>query len=180
MVLHRHTPARRRRQRAFHAGSFAAGLVLGVVLTLTGAFLPALLDDEADTGGAATAKAETQVAPRFEFFDSLPKDRVEVDTAPYRSATPLSAPPGRPAEPVEYLLQAGSFTEGADADALRESLAALGLPAATVAAELGAGVRRHRVIVGPFADEADVRRAKSELRGRGIDALLLARKPASG
>lgn len=180
MVVHRHTSSSRRRQRAFHTGSFAAGLVLGVVLTLTGAFLPALLDDETEHTGAATAKSEAPVAPKFEFFDSLPKDRVEVDTAPYRISTPLAAAPGAPAEPVEYLLQAGSFTEGADADALRESLAALGLPATTVVAELGAGVRRHRVIVGPFAAEADVRRAKSELRGRGIDALLLARKPAAG
>jgi cell division protein FtsN len=178
MPVNRNTATRRRRRSAFHGGSFAAGLILGTVLTLTGAFLPTILEDEpAASGGADAPPASAKAAPKFEFFETLPKNRVEVDTKPYQAATPAQR---RPAEPVEYLLQAGSFTNHDDADRMRQSVTDLGLPASTVAAQLADGVQRHRVIVGPFAAEADVLKAKSQLRERNIDALLLARKPAAG
>jgi cell division protein FtsN len=180
-----HRPSRSRRRPAFHGGSFAAGVVLGVLLTVTGVLLPDLLDEEVTTA-PPTATAVAPVTPRFEFFDSLPKSRVPTDPRPYQAATPrresAAAPAPAPAAApgVEYLLQAGSFTTRADADNLRDTLADLGLPANTVLAQLPNGVERHRVIIGPFAAEPDVRRAQTTLRERNIDALMLARRPANG
>jgi cell division protein FtsN len=81
---------------------------------------------------------------------------------------------------VEYLLQAGSFTNRDDADKLRQRLADAGLPTNTVAAQLTEGVQRFRVIVGPFAAEPELNRARVKLREQGIDPLLLARKPSAG
>jgi cell division protein FtsN len=166
---------RSRRRSAFHGGSFAAGIVLGVLLTLTGALLPGLLDEDAPGLATSAGDAPSAPAPKFEFFDSLPKHRVAVDPRPYAASTPR-----RPQGSVEYLLQAGSFASRTDAESLSRSLADLGLPASTVQARLDGGVERHRVIVGPFAAEDDVRRAQTKLRERNIDALLMARRPAAG
>jgi len=142
---------------------------------LTGALLPGLFESApAPEATATTVKPEVE-APKFEFFDTLPKNRVGVNTTPYEKLSP-----GRAQEPVEYLLQAGSFSNHDDAERLRASVLLLGLEAHTTAVVLADGAQRHRVIVGPFADDRDMRRAMGKLREQNIDPLLLARKPGAG
>ncbi len=158
-------------------GSFGAGLAFGIALTLTGALLPDLLEDDVEATRAKPSPTATPPdAPRFEFFDSLPKGEVSVNTKPYETLTPHSAK----AEPMEYWLQIGSFSDRTDAERLRASVLLTGLEANTTEATLPSGLTRHRVIVGPYQREGDMRRAMTKLREQNINPLLLARKPGTG
>jgi cell division protein FtsN len=167
----------RQRQSAFHLGSFGAGLALGIAFTLAGALLPGWWS----TGAVTAQKSEVQsraAAPvtQFEFFDRLPNEKLAPGAAQNGDRTPI--PP--PTEPREFLLQAGSFTNAADAERLRATLLQMGLNSETAAVTLSSGAVRHRVIVGPFASTQDTQRAMTQLRDQDIEALVLARKPAAG
>ena len=106
----------------------------------------------------------------------MPKGEVAVDTTPYRTLTPTRAS----REPVEYLLQAGSFANRDDAERLRATVLLTGLTATTAQATLPSGAETHRVMVGPFAREQDVQRAMTKLREQHIDPLLLTRPKGAG
>ena len=156
----------------FHTPSFITGIVLGVGATIVGALLPgwwqasAVRQPEPVAATAEQAPPETQ----FEFYDELPRDRVTTNTSIYRSITPTEAP-----EDIEYLVQAGSFEQPADADRLRASLLLLGLDASTRTVNLDGGATWHRVLVGPFDSERDTRRVMTRLREQSIKPLLLKR-----
>lgn len=164
----------RRRRADIQWGSFGAGLVLGIALTLTGALLPGVLEDTDAPEPEKIASAPAAATPRFEFFDSLPRGEVSVNTKPYERLTPKAG-----AEPVEYLLQVGSFSTLGDAERLRASVLLAGLDAQTTQATLPSGAVAHRVIVGPFDREQDMRRAMTKLREQNINPLLLTRKPGT-
>jgi cell division protein FtsN len=170
--------ARRRRDSAFHPGSFGAGVALGIAFTLAGALLPQWWRD-----GAAKAPpvqpppGESVPATRFEFFDRLPNDRVSAPTqAPAKQDAVIPPPPSRKGD---FLLQAGSFTNAVDAERLSATLQAQGLHTDTATVTLSNGAIRHRVIVGPFASSTETQRALTRLREQDIEALVLAR-PAAG
>ncbi len=168
----------RRRESAFHLGSFGAGIALGVAFTLAGALLPQWWRSSAPLAAPTQTKsADTEPAPRFEFFDRLPNERVSARA----SSEPHASAPRRPVSDArEYLLQAGSFTNAEDAQRLSASLLASGLASETATATLSNGAVRHRVIVGPFASSAETQRALTQLRDKDIEALVLARKPGAG
>jgi len=168
----------RRREGAFHLGSFGAGVALGVAFTLAGALLPQWWSSSAPAPAQSQAKsADPEPATRFEFFDRLPNARLASRTAPDARA---AAPQQRAAESREYLLQAGSFTNAEDAQRLSASLLASGLASETATVTLSNGAVRHRVIVGPFASSTETQRALTQLRNKDIEALVLARKPGAG
>ncbi len=169
----RRTTSRRRRS-GIQWGSFGTGLVLGIALTLTGALVPELLEDTDAPAPAKSASSPAPATPRFEFFDSLPRGDVSVNTKPYEKLTPKAG-----ADPVEYLLQVGSFSTRDDAERLRASVLLTGLDARTTQAKLPSGAVAHRVIVGPFDHEQEMRRAMTKLREQNINPLLLARKPGA-
>ena len=182
----RNTPTRNtRRQRRtsrsparsplFHGTSFFSGMVVGIGATIVGMLLPEWWEASAvkqpDSGGA-TAEQVTRAETQFEFYDELPRDRVATDPEAYGRITPTDAPGS-----IEYLVQAGSFEQAADADRLRASLLLLGLDASTRTVTLERGATWHRVLVGPFDSERDTRRVMTRLREQRIEPLLLKRPP---
>ena len=162
------------------------GLGLGLIVALgvylrapAGArALPPSAVAETPAPRAAGAKAtETRATPstetndnRFEFYEILPQLEVAVpdDDLPARAA----ARP-RPAEaPGSFLLQAGSFSDAADADRLQASLALLGFESHVQRAKLDDEVF-HRVRIGPIGDIDTAKRTQRRLRDAGIDPLLM-------
>src|SRR5690606_29027665 len=81
------------------------------------------------------------------------------------------------AEPVEYLLQVGSFANPVDADRLRAQLLMLNLDARIEKVTIRNGELWHRVMVGPFTDQARLNNARSILVANQYNALMLNRKP---
>jgi SPOR domain len=166
----------KRRDNAFHPGSFGAGVALGIAFTLAGALLPQWWR----AGSVQTAVPEpppgdSAPATRFEFFERLPNDRVATQTA----SAPAQTSPPPPTGKGDFLLQAGSFTNAADAERLSTTLRSQGLHTDTATVTLSNGLIRHRVIVGPFASSTETQRALTRLREQDIEALVLAR-PAAG
>jgi hypothetical protein len=154
----------------FHGPSFFTGIVVGIGATIVGALLPGWWEASAvrqPESGGATAEQVTPAEMQFEFWDELPRDRVTTNPDAYRRTTPN--------ESIEYLVQAGSFEQLADADRLRASLLLLGLDASTRTVTLDGGATWHRVLVGPFDLERDTRRVMTRLREQRIDPLLLKR-----
>ncbi len=67
--------ASRRRDGAFHWGSFGAGITAGVALTLAGALLPEWWAGSATTAPAPPAAVgDPTPVTRFEFFERLPNE----------------------------------------------------------------------------------------------------------
>lgn len=78
---------------------------------------------------------------------------------------------------MEYLLQVGSFANPADADRLRAQLIMLNLDARIEKVTIRNGELWHRVMVGPFTDQARLNTARSTLVANQYNALMLKRKP---
>lgn len=98
-------------------------------------------------------------------------------------ATTLAPPPvaaaGKPAVPEKpvakdsghYALQAGSFATRAEADRRRGELLLSGLDVNVQQATTDKGDVRYRIMVGPFADEAAMKKARQQLAGMKVDTL---------
>ena len=81
------------------------------------------------------------------------------------------------APPVkEYLLQAASFPRRKEAEVLRAQLMLEGLRTAVNAVRRPNGDTWHRVMVGPFAEKAEMQRMLTRLRAKDIAALPIARR----
>ena len=145
--------------------------------------------DEAGTVGAPLKRKQsvTEEAPRFDFYEILPKLEVElpddevrgrVQQAPLAD-TPASKSLAAPAEPAAgekatgYYLQAGSFRIEQRAIELRDRLAALGYRASVFAVTLDDGVIYYRVRVGPYTQEADAVAARQQLDKLGLETRQL-------
>ena len=92
---------------------------------------------------------------------------------PEQQATP---PPNQSVDPIEYLLQAGSFRNEKDADRQRVELILLNLNTHLEKVTLNNGEIWHRVIVGPFHSRSELSKAREVLIGNNIKSLLLKRK----
>jgi cell division protein FtsN len=80
------------------------------------------------------------------------------------------------AERTVYVLQAGSFKNGADADSVRASLLLLNMQANIETVPAGNNQTWHRVLVGPFNNTKDLSQAKAILTRNGIDSIQLKRR----
>ena len=119
--------------------------------------------------GAANAAATTSMADvakpdekKFSFYNVAP------------GAAAPTAPAGAVADDgkTRFLLQAGAFRNGSDAEAMKARLALLGLTAEVSDAEHD-GTSLHRVRVGPIARLEDVNRMKQTLGQNGIEATVI-------
>lgn len=155
---------------------FCAGALCGGFLT----FLIFLGGVGSQPGNGAT-KQDTAAAPKpakpdrkadnntqFDFFTLLPEREVIVPDEQPRDVAPST-------EQYNYILQAGSFKTGKDADRRRAELLLLGLEAKIEAVEAN-GDTWHRVYVGPFTSRSKLSKARSTLISEGIETLLLKRK----
>lgn len=149
-----------------------------------------VVEEEADS---TPTDAEAEPATRFDFYTLLPEREVivpdrEPDT-PARSTLPAtaaatsnSAAPKAAttaAAPVEsgeyYLLQAGSFRGGAEAERRRAQIAALGLQARVETVRAGSDTW-YRVHAGPFTARDQLAAARDRLSAEGIETLQLRKK----
>ena len=67
-------------------------------------------------------------------------------------------------------LQAGAFRSPADADDRKAQLNLLGQTAVVQRVQTG-GLLLHRIRVGPFANQAELDRAREFLKSNGIDSI---------
>ena len=150
----------------FHGASFSAGIVLGIMLAVLGAYAPQLFEDELKQ---ITERREQAGQISFEFDRILRESEVVTDPSVY--VTPEDEKPGKA---MEYLLQAGSFRSEDDAGGLRASLLLMDLPTNSYRVQLENGAW-FRVLVGPFTGREEAQRAMTRLRQRNISALLIKR-----
>ena len=120
---------------------------------------------------------------KFDFFTVLPEREVIVTEerrpAPKTTAA-IKAADKPPVEQIDisgerYILQAGSFRQGADADRRRAQILLLGLDAKVESVEAN-GDRWHRVYVGPFQSHNTLSDARSKLINESIDTLVIRQK----
>jgi cell division protein FtsN len=120
---------------------------------------------------------------KFDFFTVLPEREVIVTEEPRSASRPTSAvtQADKPrADRLDisgerYILQAGSFRQGADADRRRAQILLLGLDAKVESVEAN-GDRWHRVYVGPFQSHNTLTDARSKLISESIDTLVIRQK----
>ncbi|GIX39748.1 MAG: hypothetical protein KatS3mg128_0797 [Silanimonas sp.] len=116
--------------------------------------------------------------PTYDFYTVLPQKEVELPGQSAQAARP-APPPAGPAATTNGAtpppaasgrqLQAGAFSNAADAEALRARLALLG-HSARIESVQAEGRTLHRVRLGPFADEAALENARHQLAEAGISA----------
>jgi cell division protein FtsN len=105
--------------------------------------------------------------PRFEFYKILPGAEEPVTDKQIKQA----AKAGAPAE--NFLLQAGSFQNPADADNLKARLALLGVEAGVEPIDLPEKGTWYRVRVGPYTKIDELNRVRQALAQNGIEASLV-------
>ena len=123
------------------------------------------------TAAAKPSKPDTASTDekRFEFYQMLPKSEVTTSDPTVYKSTPRNA-----VNVTQYLLQAGSFRNPADADRMRAQLILLGLP--NVRSEKtasGNGGTWYRVRTGPFKNRTDLRDATNKLAKQNIFPLKI-------
>ena len=119
--------------------------------------------------GRGTAETP-QPAPRFEFYEMLPKFEVVLPETE-REARP-DVVESALEEPGRYVLQAGSFSAEADAERMRANLALLGIESRIQRVTIDAD-DYHRVRIGPTSDLEALNGTRSRLRDAQIEVLLI-------
>jgi len=119
---------------------------------------------------AATASPEEPPENRFDFYDMLPNFEViipeqERDVSQDVGSTAVE-------QPGEYVLQAGSFTDYADADRRRAQLALQGIESRIQRVSID-DKTYHRVRIGPTRDLDELNAIRSRLREAQIDVLRI-------
>lgn len=151
------------------------GILVGIILTslVFIRHLPSKTVTEPKTSSEQVANlANNDKEPRFEFYSELTQNPPEVNTAPQpvTKTLDLKSPPKAI---NRYLVQAGSFRQRADADALKATLNLNGFDATIELARLESGEVWHRVMVGPFKTEALATENKKSLKNLDVDAILV-------
>ena len=177
-VAHGARNAKDKTPRVFSAGSFVAGVVCCAIAVFAVEHAPplaAFLPGDEHVAEESVAAAAPKL--KYEFMDRLPKEVVRTHVDPYQPV--LEAPAADPGTQV-YLLQAASFLRENDAHAMRAELLLEGMEANVSEVPRAAGGAWHRVLVGPFADRVEMRRALTQLRAKDIPALPLVRETSGG
>lgn len=111
--------------------------------------------------------------PRFDFYQLLEEDKVEVPrnaTEPTKSAALSSA------EPIEYLMQVGSFKRTVDADRLRAELLMMNMDVNIEQFKKRNNDSYYRVLVGPYPNRTKMSKDRSTLADNKIDIWVITRK----
>ena len=89
---------------------------------------------------------------------------------------PAQQPAAKPAAPAKaatgqsYFLQAGSFSNEADADKLKARLALLGMEASVQSVSIPDKGVWHRVRLGPYSNSAEMNKVRATLKQNGLDS----------
>jgi len=122
------------------------------------------LDDNDESG------TELQEEPRFSFYSMLPN--FEVVIPEHESDVSTDKEPQAIVDPGVYVLQAGSFSEYADADRRRATLAMQGIESRIQRVTID-DKTYHRVRIGPIDDLDQLNILRSRLRAANIDVLRI-------
>lgn len=155
-----------------HWSWFFSGLFGGILLCVAGYFSlnqfsgsPSLGEDLATNPANDTQDDR----PDLEFYEYLPQAEVEVNVVPVEVASVSTA---EEANPTTYLLQAASFLDPNDAEALRARLILMNLDARIQPTTLS-GRTWYRVQAGPFVGRARTEAAENLLRQNNIDPIRM-------
>lgn len=153
---------------------------------------PATAQQEARAVAKPPVKEVVPPPPRYEFYNMLPAQKVEVPPpppptlqAPAASGpapdlpavatpqSPVEAPAASPptASTTRYELQVGSFRRYEEADRRKAELAMLGFPSTIQSANVS-GETWHRVKIGPLP-EVEARKVRERLKAVGMNPLLV-------
>ncbi len=122
------------------------------------------------------APAPVTPKPKLDFYTILPEIETVLPSMPAKSAKPAAKPESETG--VNYILQAGSFSNPADADQLRAKLALSGLEARIEKVVIEGKGEYHRVRLGPYGSVPELDNADSRLAKLGIKAVRLKLKKA--
>ena len=170
---------------------FIAGIICSVLVYSTGISKHPEREAKLAASKAAAAQEKAQKDrkdvtsnTKFDFFTVLPEREVivteEPRPAPKKPSNTIQQVDKPPVEKPDisgerYILQAGSFRQGADADRRRAQILLLGLDAKVESVEAN-GDRWHRVYVGPFQSHNTLSDARSKLINESIDTLVIRQK----
>jgi len=183
---------------------FGGGVIVGAVLcalVVWGGYAPNLRRHDqpqpnpqasapqASAPGIADQAKQDNDKPTFDFYSVLPEKEVVIPdaqlSAQARAEQQKAAAANNPAPTAPsatataansgYLLQVGSFPNGADADAMKAKLALQGFTASVQPVTIN-GQTWNRVRLGPFASATELESAKQRLTGAGIHAIALKEK----
>ncbi len=153
------------------------GLGFAGVVFLKG-WAPKLRDQQpvpvVTTGKPTETAAPADAKPKYDFYSVLPEMEVVVPEEEIRSGAtqPAPLPADAAGNPQRFVLQAGSFRNNGDAEALKAKLALFGLRAHIMPVTVN-GADFFRVRVGPFADLRELDAARQTLQSNGISAIAL-------
>lgn len=119
---------------------------------------PAAVTPTATPNVATTQAPSTNASPNV--------DTTSASTAPTTAASATEPKAG------QYLLQAGAFRNGEQADDLKARIAMLGLVGRVEVVQTPAGAM-HRVRLGPYATASELEQAKQKLSGGGLPAVAI-------
>jgi cell division protein FtsN len=125
-----------------------------------------------DPLGAAIATMTPEGAPAAPAAAATPAAAIPPAAAPAATAAPATAAAPAADDKITYYLQAGAFSEMADAENTRAKLALLGFEAAISDKDSPRGIL-HRVRVGPYAQVEAMNKARSKLLDSGIDVAIV-------
>ena len=115
-------------------------------------------------------QAEPAPRSRFQFYDMLPNFEVVIPEEDFEVRR------ARPAEPVAapgiYVLQAGSFSNFADADRMKARLAMLGIVSRIQKVTVD-DKAYHRVRVGPVEELGRLNEIRTQLGEASIDVMVI-------
>ena len=145
----------------------------------------AQVQQDARAVAAPPVKELVPPPPRYEFYNMLPAQKVDVPppTAATQSPPPVVAPTDAPPKPdvavttqgaisgSRFELQVGSFRRYEEADRRKAELALLGFSANIQSANVN-GETWHRVKVGPLP-EVEARKVRDRLKAVGMNPLLV-------
>ncbi len=120
--------------------------------------------------GKAPVPPDPEAAPRFEFYDLLPKAEVKV---PSTNRTQLPKDDLPVTAPGNYLLQVGLFREKPQAEGLQAHLANLGVNANIGMVSTPEGEEWYRVQVGPFTNLEELNQMRAMLSSHDMATILL-------
>ncbi len=151
---------------------FILGGILGAFGT-TLYFIKHPVEVEKPAKVAAKPKAQNDIPkPRFDFYKLLQESETIV---PASETSSQEDKPAAEKDTHEYILQVGSFPRADDADKLRAQLILINLEARIEKVEIRKGEIWHRVVVGPFASQASLTKARTTLVSNQYNALVLKR-----
>ena len=132
---------------------------------------PASLANTIDSSNsAATASPGEPPERRFDFYDMLPNFEVIIPEQEPDVSQDMG--PNAIERPGEYVLQAGSFTDFADADRRRAQLALQGIESRIQRVSIDDNTY-HRVRIGPTRDLDELNALRNRLREAKIDVLRI-------